>query len=297
MKRQIVSAFHSQPPSLPAEHELRARFQQCTTASELHALRQSVAAWVTVAGTQGAPFDMLARLAAFRLEVERALGGLLERIVARGGARIRGESHRGLRPGGLPAGISKQQAARFRQVAAVSEQQFRDFLAAAHARGQVPAASALRRLVAPRRRAVATRHCGSGRAELPAQVLAAIERIMVPDVIVGDCPLGARHRVPAGDGLALAKLAGDVLVTQCPDPAQWLPRLRRLRDEAIVHRVIVVLPAEVWSLWFRQLADPLWTCCFLTDIRGPRSTGVLLAHLGARSEAFRAAVGGMGVTI
>ena len=133
--------------------------------------------------------------------------------------------------------------------------------------------------------------------DLPANVRACIERVMSPDCAVGDADVPAKLRLASTTAPDAAELRGDVLVARCDDPARWLRELARRRACAQISRAIVVLPATPWADWFGQFESGDWLLCFLRDVRGADSNGVVLAHIGERPSAFRLAFGSLGIVL
>lgn len=283
--------------AVPAPEALAMMRQAANRDGSLRDLRQMVAAWEAVAAKCDLAFEELVRLAVFRLEVERDLGAQLAQTVRRGGDRSKSPRET-LLSGALPWGITKQQAAKYRALAAIPDAKFQAYLLRSREERRVPTASGARRCIAspatrPRR---ATRSSAAEvlQPELPEAAIDAIGRIMTPDVCVGDPKMTAKRRVTPDAPDALAQLAGDVVVCVCPDPATWLPALQRLRQRAKLAQALVVLPAAVWADWFRLLGDDTWTVCFLSGVRSEDGVGVCVAHHGARASAFRVAFGSIG---
>jgi hypothetical protein len=283
--------------AVPAAEELAVMRQTAQRDGSLKDVRQVVAAWEAVAAKCELAFEELVRLAVFRLEVERDLGTQLAQTVRHGGDRSRSPRVT-LLPGALPQGITKQQAAKYRALAAIPDAEFQAYLQQSRNEHRVPTSSGARRCVVQRSsrspRAHSPSVAGTLQPELPATALDAIGRIMTPDVCVGDLELPAKRRISYETPNALGHLAGDVVIGVCPDPDAWLPALQRLRQKAKLVQALVVLPATVWADWFRLLGDDAWSACFLTGVRSADGVGVLVAHHGARSSAFRVAFSSLG---
>lgn len=283
--------------AVPAAEELAVMRQTAQRDGSLKDLRQVVAAWEAVAAKCQLVFEELVRLAVFRLEVERDLGTQLAQTVRRGGDRSKSPRVT-LLAGALPQGITKQQAAKYRALAAIPEAEFQAYLRLSRDERRVPTSSGARRCVAQGSsrspRAHSRSVAGTLPPELPVTAVEAIGRIMTPDVCVGELALPAKRRIAPETPNALAHLAGDVVVGVCPDPDAWLPALQRLRQKAKLVQALVVLPATVWADWFTLLGDDAWSVCFLTGARSPDGVGILVAHHGARSSAFRVAFSSVG---
>src|SRR5688572_17289359 len=77
------------PLIVPPDEHLRLVRLDAKSAGNLKGLRQMVAAWEAVAEKCDLAFEEMARLAVFRLEVERDLGAELAQTVRHGGDRSR----------------------------------------------------------------------------------------------------------------------------------------------------------------------------------------------------------------
>jgi hypothetical protein len=95
------------------------------------------------------------------------------------------------------------------------------------------------------------------------------------DVCVGDAKVkcGVRR---SPDTLKAKELRGNLLVAECIDPRTWLPKLAQLRRDGGADQIVVALPAETASLWFKAAQADAWCWCFVTDVLPP----LLLGHLG-----------------
>lgn len=267
-------------------------------ASGLHDLRRLVSAWQAVAQKCSLAFEESMRLAIYRLRVERALGGELAQTVSRGG--FGSKSHGATSGSGgcsspLPDGVSKHDARRYRQLAAISDSDFSRYLAHMKQAGRLPTSAGARRFAGTSSPGPAKRSRRRGRAEkitLPSDILERLTRIMEIDVVVGEETVPAKRRVQYSASPDRAVLRGNLLVCACAHPEKWLPALVRLRERALVEQAVVVAPAEVWAPWF-GLVDGNWRCCFLAGVQ-LRGVGVVLLHHGARAEAFSAVLGDRG---
>src|SRR5688572_16370147 len=113
--------------AVPADDHLRLILAEAKLTGRLRDLRQMVAAWEAVAEKCDLVFEEMVRLAVFRLDVERDLGAELAQTVRHGGDRSR-SARATLLDGGLPDGITKQQAAKYRALAAIPDQAFRAYV-------------------------------------------------------------------------------------------------------------------------------------------------------------------------
>ncbi|MCA8953528.1 MAG: hypothetical protein KDE27_28710 [Planctomycetes bacterium] len=232
----------------------------------------------------GAP-TRLRQIAADRIRLERELGRML--LEQSGGRRGRSRSAAGRwLPGGLPKGISKQDALRLRRLAAIDENVLARYFDVAARRKLLPTSHGARAF------AEQPEAGPSGRAPERAVLEGARRLFGTIDCCVGVEVPGARRVVAAAE-IATTALSGSVLVPSCPDPGDWLPRLaaRRLRGE--FDQVLFVLPAAVGARWFAVLAESRWCCCFVRAGAAP----VLVAYHGGRTEAFFATFESLGVVV
>lgn len=288
-------------PSSERFLELRAGAKENGTLKDL---RQMVAAWQAVAEKCNLAFEEMTRLAIYRLEVERDLGVHLAQNVRWGGDRARLPEGTLLRDGGLPEDITKKQCWAYQQLAAVPEDVFRAYLDAAHTRHVVPSAAGARAFAAPPKTPArnsaknrTAKRAVHGGAAVPAPVIECVERIMTPDVVVGEVAMPAKQRVDVSSPDALQRLHGDVFVAQCPDPERFLVALEQARRNASVRRAVVILPATPWAQWFGRLEHGDWLLCFLRAVRDAEGNGLLLAHIGERPSVFRLAFRSLGVVL
>ena len=205
---------------VPAPAEFGALLAAQGTADELHGLRQAVAAWQAVAEKCDHAFEEVLKLSTYRLQVERALGARLAQDVKHGGLRSR--SPEVTLVGGLPDGVTKQQAAKYRQLAAVPDDAFAAYLQVSRERKKLPTSAGARRFGAPTRESKVRRSERGRRPSLLREVDPAVvdlvDRLMTPDVVVGPPVLKGAVHLAVADSHALAKARGDVFVSACPDP-------------------------------------------------------------------------------
>lgn len=286
-----------------AAHLLQLR-ERAREAEELPGLRKLVAAWQAAAEKCDLAFEELTRLAVYRLEVERDLGAHLAQTVHRGGHRAKSPRGSLLRGGCLPGDVTKKQSRLYQNLAKVPEPVFRAYLDNAFKNGETPTSAGARAFARAQAASGTTSRPRGGRRRrataasvLPANVLACVERVMMPDCIVGDADLPAKLRLASTTAPDAAELRGDVFLARCDDPARWLRELARRRACAQIKRAIVVLPAAPWAEWFGQFESGDWLLCFLRDVRGADGYGVVLAHIGERPSAFRLAFGSLGIVL
>jgi hypothetical protein len=300
----VVPARAEMALSIPSNErflQLRAEAKQN---GKLKDLQKLVAAWLAVGEKCNLVFEEMTRLAIYRLEVERDLGAHLAQTVHRGGDRPNSPRRSLLREGGLPDDITWNQSAAYQKLAAIPEDVFRAYLEAAHAKHAVPSSAGARVFAAPPKRSLASQTRQVGRrtsstrpGALPQAVVECVERIMTPDVVVGDAALRAKQRVSIDAKDAIERLRGEVFIAQCTDPERWLVAIDQARREARVTRAVIALPATTWAEWFRHLEHGEWLICFLRDVRDEAGNGIVMAHIGERPSVFRLAFRSLGVVL
>jgi hypothetical protein len=276
----------------PAEQDFRAMLASAKGADGLEDLRRLVSAWQSVARQCDVAFDEAVRLAVHRLEVERALGDELARTVSRGGRGSKSPtvtSKRGGASNGLPDGVTKQNAKRYRDLAGVPDDVFRSYVEYTRSQKKVPSSNGARRFAASHERAVRSYpQQPNGRANdlaLPDPLLAAIGRILVPDVVVGEPRLPGRRHVAGHRSLQPADLEGDVFLGACHDPAKVVPQLERLCANGTVRQAVVVARAEVWADWFGSAIRAGWAFCLVRGVK-VAGGGLAVLQLGTGRSTF-----------
>lgn len=272
---------------------IRTHAQESGTLKEL---RQKVAAWHAAAEKLKLGFEEMTRVAVFQLEVERDLGSHLAQTVRRGGDRSK--SHGSTL---LHEDIHRNQSSAYQKLAAIPEDVFRAYLEHARSKRKLPSSAGARRFGLPKKSAArrnAKAKCTGAVAPTDlAAALDAISRVMTPDVVVGEGKVEARRFVSASDKGIFDKLSGDVLVVDCPDPAEWIPELLRRRGKAKIRQVIAFVPAAPWEEWFEVVQESGVSCCFL---HGPARNGAIghaVLHIGACDAAFRVAMASVGLVL
>ena len=296
------AAARRQLALVPDEERFQGMLATATDSSALVDLRKLVAAWRAVAEQCDVATEEVLRLAIYKLEVERALGCELARSVRRGGRGSKSHAATSIRGGaskGLPEGVNKHQSRRYRALAAIPAESFAEYVTKAMECSRPPTSAGAHRFARAQDAAPDARQSASSPRSVasfawPARVLDAVTDFMVPDVVVGDVPLRGEIRCLSVAGVMPDDLVGDVLFSSCPDPAVWLPELKRCRDAGQVGQVVVMLPVEVWAEWFKLLVVDRWGWCFLAGLRTAQGAGVLLVYHGERAAAFRDAVGRVG---
>ena len=275
----------------PADFEALVALQG--TSEGLRDLRQAVAAWQAVAEKCDHAFEEVLKLSTYRLQVERALGARLAQDVRPGRVKKRSPEVTFDEGGRLPDGVTKQQAAKYRQLAAVPDDAFAAYLQVSKERRKLPTSTGARRFGVPAREPKVRRSARGRRPSLLREVDPAVvdlvDRLMIPDVIVGPPVVKGAVHFAVVDSNTLAKVRGDVFVSACPDPETWLPKLVQRHMAGVVSQVLTVVVADVWSGWFRQALADGWAFCMVVPPAGDDGVGTLVAHLGGRRAAFCAA--------
>jgi len=278
---------------LPTEADFRGMLAEANGAGGLDDLRRLVSAWQAVAQQCEVAFAETVRLAVYRLEVERALGFELAQTVSRGGRGSKSERElaRGGASRGLPDGVSKHNAKRYRDLAAIPEGVFLSYVTYAEAKGKVPTANGARRFSASHERAVDTypRKAGQGAITLPAAVWEAIAGFASPDVVAGAVPLAAARHIEQLDASGIDGLEGVLVAAPGADPGPVMAGIAERCDAGGIPEAIAVVRAEVWKDWFGALATDGWLCCFVREVRVD-GVGVAVCYRGGRAGAFRAAL-------
>ncbi len=279
--------------ALPSMARLEGLLVSTADAEALTRLRSFAAAHEDVARHCRLAYEEFARLAVFRLRVERKLGATLMLVVRRGGHRPRSTGLTNADDGRLPPGVTKQMAAKYRQLARIDEAVFDAYLRHVVDLRCPPSANGARAFAAARGTApgpaAARRH--PPLPPLPPAVLDAVHRFLgrVDVTVARDAagPAGA-----AATALQLRTLRGRVLVAGCRDPGFWLPRLAMTRLQGATTEVVVALPAATGERWFRHLGDSDWSTCFVTA-----SPPLLVAYHGPRRSLFGLAFRSLGTVL
>ena len=273
---------------VPSETQFSAVLAEADSVEKLTGLRNLMSAHEEVAKKCNLAFEEAVRLVVFRLEVERKLGAELLQVVRRGGhgsKSTRLTSNRGGASNGLPEGITRQMAAKYRGLAAIPDPTFQSYLERAREARVMPSANGAR--------AFATKGWLPGRKRVGAKqskrvhdvalchgVEDALRRFLGRvDVRVGEADVPSKVSINPR-GAHSENQRGSVLFAECRDPGAWLPELVRLRMAAKIDEAIVVLPPETGAEWFRQLGDG-WCCCFATGARAS-----VVAYHGPRVRLF-----------
>lgn len=150
---------------------------------------------------------------------------------------------------------------RFRDLARVPEPLFQSYLESVANEGRLPTSSGARRFAARTEPAATPRRPVRPSLNLAPEVVSALARMMVPDVLVGPALVPARKIVSPEQRRAVDELVGAVMVLDCPDPQAWFEAVAELHVQRVVTRAVLVLPLEVHSRWYTTVVErwlPSW---------------------------------------
>lgn len=286
---------------IPSAEAMADALTEVKDIGEMHNLHEQAAAWEAVTTRFKLANEEVARIAEFRIRLERKMGAHLAQTVHRGGhgSKFRsGTSNRGGASAGLPSCVRKGAAFRYRALAAIPDELVEQYFEAERVGRAVPSSRrlkkfALRTTGAKRSRAAARqRRSAQQVGSIPADVLDALRRFMRVEVLVGFGASSFRDAtVLQPDAVQIKKLRGNVLVTECPDPGAWLPRLAGLRLKGGLEQVVVVVPATTGAEWFKLIEEGKWVCCF------PRGSSLVVLYHGARTHGFWTALHHLGALL
>jgi len=254
---------------VPSRQQLTILRGEARADGTLHDLRERLAALFSVGQRFGVVHSELVRLAVARLEVERDIGNQLGEGLRRGRPQKRSPRVT-FSEARLPEGMTKQQAMRFRELARVPEALFQSYLESVASEGRLPTSSGARRFAARSEPRARPRRGVRSKVVLAPDVLAALGRMMVPDVLVGPALVPAGKVVAPDQPRVLEELRGAVLVLECPDPQAWFEAAVDLVVQRLATRVVLVLPLEVHSSWYSKVVER-WLPCWVpprSDIGG-----------------------------
>lgn len=228
-------------------------------------------------------------LAVERMQVEREIGLWIAQTVHRGGSGSRSNevtSKRGGSSAPLPPGVTKQRAARFRQLAAIPDSTFREYLAHITTSGLLPSANGALAFAGSGGRSTS----GRCQAVSPSACNAVLRVLGAIDTLVGPQLMPAKRTVPA---LAFdaEHLRGRVVVIECLQPARWLPLLGRLVELREISDLIVFLQRPLGQRWQHHLRG--WV--LVSPAGFP--TNAALAYHGERTAAFRTVMSELGIVM
>lgn len=279
---------------VPSQMELEAAVSRADTLEAMLGLDKALALLKEAADQFRATIDEAARIATSALITKRRIGTVLLQVDRRGGDRAK--SHDATLLSKLLKELGKDKARRYREMARIPEDHFAGYLAATSEEHVVPTESGAAkhaRQVAGTKKARRPRRAarGSGVTGLSREVLDAVERILGEiDVCVGKADVACGQKLDP-DVIRPKLMRGSVLVAECPDPGEWLPKLLRLREGGALSNVVVALPPETGAAWFKHLAGGGWHCFF------PTGDGALLAYHGPKRHGFELALGSQGVVM
>ena len=274
---------------IPSQGQLTLLREQARTEGKLHDLREQLAALFAVGERFGIVQAELVRLAVAKLEVERDIGGQIKAKVHPGRPRKMSPAVTISDASQLPAGLTRQQAMRFRELARVPEPLFQDYLQAVAAEGRIPTSTGARRFATREEPAGAAKAAARPRLHLAPEVASALARMMVPDVLVGQALVPARMIVSSEQRRALDELAGEVMVLDCPYPQAWFEAVHDLHVQRVVTRAVLVLPLEVHSRWYTTVVER-WLPCWVPPRSDIGGQPLVVVEMGAR-EGGGAAIG------
>ncbi len=273
---------------IPSQGQLALLREQARTEGKLHDLREQLAALFAVGERFGIVQTELVRLAVAKLEVERDIGGQLKAEVHPGRPRKMSPAVTISDASQLPAGLTRQQAMRFRELARVPEPLFQYYLRAVAAEGRLPTSSGARRFAA-RGEPAGAKAAARPKLHLAPGVVSALARMMMPDVLVGSPLVPARRVVSPSQPSVLDDLRGAVMVLDCPDPQAWFEAVADLHVQRVVTRAALVLPLEVHSHWYSTVVER-WLPCWVPPRSDIGGQPLVVVEMGAR-ERGGAAIG------
>lgn len=268
--------------AIPSQGQLTLLREQARADGKLHDLREQLAALFAVGERFGIVQAELVRLAVARLEVERDIGGQLTAEVRQGRPRKRSPRVT-FSSAPLPAGISKQQAMRFRELARVPEPLFQDYLRAVAAGGRLPTSSGARRFAAREEPAGAAKAAARPKLHLAPEVVSSLAKMMMPDVLVGPPLVPARGVVSPSQPSVLDELRGEVMVLDCHDPQAWFEAVADLHVQRVVTRAVLLLPLEVHSRWYSTVVER-WLPCSVPPRSDIAGQPLVVVEMGARAR-------------
>lgn len=271
--------------TVPSTAQLEAALASATTPEQL----ASFDSIMTVLEEAGRQFEIVIdeaiRIATFHLKGKRKLGLALLQHVKHGGDRSRSHDAN-LADEALTRLIGKDRRRRYKALARVPAETFDNYLKVRAEQREIPKeAGALRHAA----KASASVHAKPRKGKKPKAdtlalspaILDAIRRFLGDiDVCIGDAKVRCSTRLCAST-VNPKQIRGSVVVSECLDPGEWLPKLVALRTNGVLKEVLVVVRVETGAPWFRVVAEEGWSCCFLTG-----STTLAVAYHGARQRLF-----------
>lgn len=302
LQTSVVGPTASGELIIPSDAQFEKFLEDADDIERLTGLQKLTAAHKDVAIRCGLAFDESMRLAIRRLRVERKLGAELQHVVHRGGHGSKSSGVTSIRGGaseGLPAGITKQAAARFRKLAAIPDATFISYLACARKRHTSPSASGAIDYAEKADGSKPGHSKTTLKAPKPADfvglsptLLEAVQGFL-PDisVCIGDAKVRCGTRLTASTA-SPRQIRGIVLVAECLHPGEWLRLLVKLRESCHINETVVVLPGATGTSWFKALGEDGWRCFFPTG-----EDRLFLAYLGPRTHGFAVTFGQHGLVM
>lgn len=281
------------PAVIPPSAQMLQLLESVEDVDEMKTLHDAAAAWEETTERMEKAVEEVARIAEFRLRVERRIGLHLMQTVKHGGDRARLHNVTLPQDGLLPEWLSGRMANWYRKIARIPEDVFAAYLGRQKEIKKRPSANGAIKYAAekagneergsrrPSRKSKQPGGAHSTPPAMPDEVLAAVKQFMDVDVLVGGDPgvSPKAHRVDP-DLLSRQSLKGNVFVAECLDPESWLPKLATARLKGSVTQVVVVVPATTGAEWFKRVAEGNWACCF------PSNSSLAVLYAGEQRDAF-----------
>ena len=278
---------------VPSSEQFALLRAEAKAAGKLKDIRKLAAAWQAVAEKCDLAFEELFRLAVFRLEVERDLGAQLAQTVSLG--RPKKWSPRGtISESGLPEGVSKKQSAAYQQLAAIPQDQFRDYVEAAREDRRTPSLRGARAYASARgqktRRVSRPKKAPAGLVVISQKLIDSCVRCLGGiDMLVGQAKVKAAATF-ADLGDLTRTPRGKLLVLGASDPTEVLRRVVELRGNGRIEEAMVVLPRDLDADWWTSLSTGRWSICVPSERGSP-----IVAHIGGHARGFAIVFGALGV--
>ena len=272
---------------LPSRAELELILAKAETCEDIAGFERMAAACADLARHCEHLKSRLAEFNILRLRSRRRLGIVLMQTDRRGGDRAKWLGAT-LLEDGLPPGVDPTMGKKCRKLARIPETVVEEYFRVMVGHGLVPSEAGAFRFAAKAAKAngkvpAKPRKAKKPKTESDAMVLSTtllevVQRALGQvDVCVGAAKVDCKVSLEP-DTFQEKQLRGNVFVSECPYPAEWLPKFAKLRRKTGINEVLVVLPADTSAPWFKDLmeSEDEWACCFLTGVQPP----ILLAHLG-----------------
>lgn len=295
--------------ALPTYEQLHQVLAVHADGPSLAELEKVAAMFVDAAKRRELPHEQLFEITEWHLQVKRKLGTILAGVDNRGGNRSKSRAAP-LPNGGLPSGLNKSAARRYRQLARICDETFSRYVETVARSLRLPSASGAVGFAATEANAARNpsarpdpdeaartglhqRRRSAVDVPVEPEVFASLERGLGDvEVCFGSAPIRCRHRLtdanPAADNVR-----GTVVITSPIDPSLLLPRIKDLHSVGRCFQAVAFLNANTSARWFDQLANPDWSVCFLADCK----PSVIAAYVGSRAAAFAVSMRPHGVVM